>query len=204
MNCGETSSCTDIDQASNVGDIRRQIAKWQRAQKDPNVRKLKEHEHFEITVTSTGTAYIACKMCVKKCQLGSKNKSFLISNWTRHIGKCDGKKCSGSSDNRKIIDYSSTPSPVALSSCASAYESSFEQQSSPTSDILQGEQQKLSVSDETTNSLEDLEDPLSGDHHGEQSSPPLPKETEQQTNSPFQMAPPALSPRQEGDSNLQQ
>ena len=59
------SSSTD-DGLQNVGDIRRQIAKWQRAQKEQKLKELKEHEHFETTVTGTGMAVIVCKLCDKK------------------------------------------------------------------------------------------------------------------------------------------
>ena len=176
-NSGDTS---DFDQPGNVGDIRRQIAKWQQTQKEPNVRKLKEHEHFEVSVTSTGAAYISCKICMKKCQLGSKKNKFLISNWTRHAVKCNEKK---SSENRKIIDYASAPSPTPLSSTSCEYSSS---PSSPSKEE-QGEGQ-----DEAMKSLEDTEDPLPGNCHDEQ------RYTEQAEMS-FRITPPASSPGQEGD-----
>ena len=46
------------DPASSVRDIRCQIAKWQRLQSEVRLMKLKDHEHFEIAVSSAGKAYI--------------------------------------------------------------------------------------------------------------------------------------------------
>ena len=115
------SSSTD-DGLQNVGDIRRQIARWQRAQKEQKLKGLKEHKHFETTVTGTGTAVIVCKLCDKKFRLGTKKNRFLISNWTRHVIKCDGKK---SNDNHKITNYVSTLSHLAFSASIGS-DSSFE------------------------------------------------------------------------------
>ena len=84
------------------------------------LRELKEHEHFLVTVASSGAASIVCKMCCKRVQLGMKDSRFLISNWTRHVGKCAEKV--KQSDNHK---YASPVTPS--SSRGSSTETSSEQ-----------------------------------------------------------------------------
>ena len=53
---------------------------------------LTEEKHFEICVDIVNkdecVPVILCLLCHRKCVLGSKNGSVLISNWTHHIDKC--------------------------------------------------------------------------------------------------------------------
>lgn len=79
------------NQVSSLGDIRRQVAKWQRSQKEQKVLELKEHEHFEVHVDIKpgGTfSRIHCQLCGKDYSLGKKEGKSMISNWTKHVGKC--------------------------------------------------------------------------------------------------------------------
>lgn len=80
------------DQAVIYGNIRRQVVKWQQSQKIHELRKLKEHEQFEVVVVvnegSDPNASLTCKMCGHRCALGFKKGTVLISNWTRHVLKC--------------------------------------------------------------------------------------------------------------------
>ena len=138
------------DPASGVREIRCQIAKWQRLQTEVRLIKLKDHEHFEIAVSSAGKAYITCNMCLKKVQLGTKNNKFLVSNWTRHVGSCDKKKSHGknSDANCRLSDYALTPSPVtpytsSFSSLSSELLSSPRSPANPT--LLKEQQSQLLI-----------------------------------------------------------
>ena len=76
----DASHLTDSDEVSDISQIRCQICKRQRTQTNETVRNLKEHQHFDVTVTDTGIAHINCLMCMKKFRLGTKKNKFLISN----------------------------------------------------------------------------------------------------------------------------
>lgn len=81
------------NQASVLGDIRRQVSKWARKQIEPKLSELKEHEHYEIHVEVNVdgkrlVSKIECKLCGKRYTLGNKNEGVLISNWTKHLCKC--------------------------------------------------------------------------------------------------------------------
>ena len=100
-----------------LGNIRRQVAKWQQSQKIQQLRELKEHEQFEVTVTlnegSNPSVSIACKICAQKCALGFKQGNFLISNWTRHVAKCvNSPKRRGYKENN-LYKYLSSPGTTA-------------------------------------------------------------------------------------------
>ena len=89
-----SSSTEIIDQSSLVADIRRQIAKWQRSQQDAKLRELKEHEKYEARVILDGgklTPSIQCKVCTKSYSLGLKDGKPMISNWTKHVSKCENE-----------------------------------------------------------------------------------------------------------------
>ncbi len=79
------------NQANFLAEIRRQITKWQRSQKEPKTLSLKEHEHFIINISvkkENTLCKIYCQMCGKHYTLGRKEGKSIISNWTRHLGKC--------------------------------------------------------------------------------------------------------------------
>ena len=108
----DESSSDNIDQVNSVGEIRRQIVKWQRLQTDSHLKELKEHVHFQVNVTCGCNADVTCRICSKKFQLGTKNNRYIISNWTRHIINCAVK---GNKSNHSIREFTS-PSPVPSSS----------------------------------------------------------------------------------------
>ena len=67
-----------------VSCARRCVSKWQRSQRDVNIKKLKEHVDFEIKTTPI----ILCKLCGKSYTLGHKKGMLLVSNWSRHVTQC--------------------------------------------------------------------------------------------------------------------
>lgn len=81
-----------IAESLTYKNIRHQIVKWQQSQTNIELRKLKEHEQFEVLVTvnedTNVTASLRFNMCGHKCTLGIKEGRFMISNWTRHVLKC--------------------------------------------------------------------------------------------------------------------
>ena len=88
-----------------LGKIRHQIANWQRSQGDSKVKELKEHQHFEILVSSENKVSITCKMCGSKSSLGFKDDKCILSNLTHHITKCvHNPKCPKYTEN-KISNY---------------------------------------------------------------------------------------------------
>ena len=84
------NSTTDLDLADVASKIRMQIAKWQRLQTINSLMQLKDHEHFEVRISTSekpgipADAYIIGNMCNKRLPLsmGSKCGSFSISNWS--------------------------------------------------------------------------------------------------------------------------
>ena len=70
---------------------RTQIAKWKKQQSGA-VGDVTEGKHFEVRVDigndNECVPVIVCLLCDRKCVLGSKNGSILISNWTRHVSQC--------------------------------------------------------------------------------------------------------------------
>ena len=82
-----SSSYSHEDISTKVGIIRQQIAKWQHTTSDQHVRKLQEHEHFEI-IFKHGFYSIHCKVCSQDVKLSSKNQKVILSNWTHHICQC--------------------------------------------------------------------------------------------------------------------
>jgi len=82
-----SSSASELSPCNQVGmvrEIRQQIAKWQRSQKNSKLRELKEHHHFTINVKvaegRNPVALVQCEVCGKKCTLGLKNGRTLLSN----------------------------------------------------------------------------------------------------------------------------
>lgn len=66
-----TSSSSDSqEQATMVRALRRQVASWQRSQKNTKVRELREYRDFKVTVTLNDRGEcvpsIFCQMCQKK------------------------------------------------------------------------------------------------------------------------------------------
>ena len=114
------------NQASVYAITRRQIAKWQE-QQTGELRELKEEKHFEVCVdldsSNECAPFVVCLLCNRKCILGSKSDSVLISNWTRHVSKCI-KKIGLRENQRKITlscesassGHASSPSPSPQSS----------------------------------------------------------------------------------------
>lgn len=104
--CTSVPSCTDSSSASPcggqetasqmLGNIRQQVVKWQRSQKNEKVAHLKEYEQYEacVKVNTKGDDYVAsitCKVCGKSYVLGQKEGRPVISNWTKHVSKCIAK-----------------------------------------------------------------------------------------------------------------
>lgn len=115
-NSSSSSSTEIIDQSSLVGDIRRQIAKWQRSQQDEKLRELKEHEKYEVRVKSEGGKLISsiqCKVCTNSYSLGQKEGRIMISNWTKHISKCVTRP---KKFTRKLQQYFQPTIPLPLTS----------------------------------------------------------------------------------------
>ena len=98
LNISDSSSSESIEfaaatQVSTLRDIRRQVTKWQQSQKHAKLRLLKEHQEYDVHVKAKGEggnliASIECKLCGKSYILGLKEGRSMISNWTKHIGKC--------------------------------------------------------------------------------------------------------------------
>lgn len=129
---GDTSSNSSDSHPSPLsiaGDIRRQVAKWQRQQKDEKLRKLKEHQHFEVKVSenqggSTDVS-VSCLVCGKSSTRGQKHGKVLISNWTRHATKCvDSRQFSGTTPHMQRLDEHFSQSRTSLSSSGHASVSS--------------------------------------------------------------------------------
>ena len=89
--------CPSSDEQSNEDSIfpeevvscaRRCVSKWQRSQRDVNIKKLKEHVDFEIKTSSKDTPTILCKLCGKSYTLAYKKGMLLVSNWSRHVTQC--------------------------------------------------------------------------------------------------------------------
>ena len=75
--------------------VRNQIVKWQRKEQNKIVQKLAENNDYEIKIcegNSGPSISITCKKCGKKCTLGLKGQSILLSNWKRHVSSCILKK----------------------------------------------------------------------------------------------------------------
>lgn len=103
------------------GEIRRNIVKWQKKQKLVKLRQLKEYEHFVININmgdnENPVASIQCKMCHRKASiLGMTRGKAIISNWTRHVVMCLGKR---QDVTQKLDTYFSSPSPVRSPESAS-------------------------------------------------------------------------------------
>ena len=76
-----------------------QIKNWQKVQTTESLRRLQEHDQFEIHVcqsTKSGIPFMAsiiCTMCDKHVHISTGEKSdIMISNWTRHVKTCITKK----------------------------------------------------------------------------------------------------------------
>lgn len=75
--------------------VRNQIVKWQRKEQNKIIQSLTENHDYEIQVCcsdSEPSISIMCKKCSKKCALGLKGQSILLSNWKRHVSSCIIKK----------------------------------------------------------------------------------------------------------------
>ena len=110
-NSHSCNSSVEIDQRTQVGIIRRQVAKRQRSQKDTKLRELKEHEHFELNIKQEGgelVTSIQCKVCSRSYSLGVKEGRPMISNWTKHVSKCVLKP---KPISRKVEQYFKPKSP---------------------------------------------------------------------------------------------
>lgn len=125
-----------------AGNIRRQVTKWQRSQKIPQLRELKEHEQFEVAVAvnegNNPSASLTCKICAQKCALGFKEGKCLISNWTRHVSKCVNSPKRGYKETNLYKSPQSTASSSAdghtsvfLNPACEKSTSSVEQQTPP-------------------------------------------------------------------------
>ena len=129
-NFSKSSECADSGyQARLLGDIRRQVAKWQQSQKEQKLRELKEHTQFEIhvAVKEGGMLFsnIHCNICGKRYSLGKKDGLTMISNWTKHVSKCV-KSCKNPSQNLHRYFTLSQTAPHVTSPELSADEESTE------------------------------------------------------------------------------
>ena len=129
---GDTSSSNSDShpsQFSTVGEIRKQVSKWQRQQKDDKLRKLREHEHFEVKVSEGQgegrNASVSCLVCGKSCARSQKHGKVLISNWTRHAIKCAQSQqfCGTTAHMHRLDEHFSKPR-TSSSSSERAYVSS--------------------------------------------------------------------------------
>ena len=85
---------SQINDTTNT-KVRNQIVKWQRKEQNKIIQSLTENHDYEIQVCysdSEPSISIMCKKCSKKCALGLKGQSILLSNWKRHVSSCIVKK----------------------------------------------------------------------------------------------------------------
>lgn len=90
----DEDSCNDP--LKYFGHVRQKVVKWVRSQKDDDdLKQLKEHEHYEVSVVpgqNGRLAIIRCKLCGQDCKLGCKDGKPVISNWSKHVKRCVIKK----------------------------------------------------------------------------------------------------------------
>ena len=75
--------------------VRNQIVKWQRKEQNKVIQRLTENQDYEIKICEGDlepSISIMCIKCSKKCALGLKGQSILLSNWKRHVSSCVLKK----------------------------------------------------------------------------------------------------------------
>ena len=75
--------------------VRNEIVKWQCKEQNKIIQNLTENHDHEIQVCcsdSEQSISIMCKKCSKKCTLGLKGQSIVLSNWKRHVSLCIIKK----------------------------------------------------------------------------------------------------------------
>ena len=123
-----------ISISSVMTQIRGSICRWVKAQ-SPNLRNLKEKQHFVINVTeNTQTGCLSVSLRCNACQTGinlhqkcSSTSCYQISNWTRHVKSCKKlsdkqgghqqtlgifltnagtPSCSPSTNSNKCVEYS--------------------------------------------------------------------------------------------------
>ena len=113
-----------ISSVSN--QVRSSISKWVKNQPTPEFKCLKENKHFIILVSrvpksSLFSDSIRCIPCNVSLQLSLKNKTYLISNWTRHVRSC-GKLKKSQKQGTKQHSLNMFLSPVfksGTSTCSS-------------------------------------------------------------------------------------
>ena len=103
-----------VNQADVACKVRCLIAKWQRSQKDVELRELKEHEHFDVKVRVKVNVSMLCKMCGKLSVLRKVKGCVMILNWTRHVVKCVPRQ--GKTSFKQLT---LSPSPSSSSSSTS-------------------------------------------------------------------------------------
>ena len=64
--------------------VRNQIVKWQRKEQNKIIQRHTENHDYEIQICDGESEPSISIMC-KKCALGLKGQSILISNWKRHV-----------------------------------------------------------------------------------------------------------------------
>ena len=123
---GNESEC-EVSVHSITTQVRRSISKWIKAQQDVRLQNLSENNHFSIVVArvaksnhtfSVHVSCLKCKSCVHLHQKDKSNKSdpFLISNWTRHVKKCDKSKQASFKQSSMLAFACSTPNSLSDSS----------------------------------------------------------------------------------------
>ena len=85
----------DMDTVS--ANLQRQLISWARKQEDnEDLKLLQEHKHYVINVMELGDseetkrlkATIMCLLCNKAVLLYGKDRSFMLSNYTKHVKSC--------------------------------------------------------------------------------------------------------------------
>lgn len=165
-----TSTCSDNDsecEDSITANIRSNIVKWIKAQKPTRLRNLRENKHYSIVVkciaeTTNFSVQVTCLGCKKSLSLqrkGSSNRCspYIISNWTRHIKKCD-KSQQESSHQLSLFSHGFATTPIHRSSSKSRCKSSSDSDDTPLSILSSSVQDSQSISHDTIPSSANTEE----------------------------------------------
>lgn len=105
-NDNEKECCSELDLLT---DFRHNFAKWQRQQKDSQLKEIKENQHFSVNIhISEGNinASLNCYMCGIALSLGVKCNTVLLSNWTRHLTQnCTQKQKPSKGVSKSLENY---------------------------------------------------------------------------------------------------
>lgn len=134
----EDEDCsTELDLLAN---FRQSFAKWQRHQKQSELRDIKENKHFLVRISVSNSkinASVNCYLCGNVLSLGVKSNKVLLSNWTRHLMQsCKHKQKSISNSLEKYFTISSTMKSINQS--FSAISPSLENTAVKTAPVTKG------------------------------------------------------------------